>query len=623
MQVSFPFRPNEFLQGAKLVRPVSAVIVNHNAGSVLGDCLRSIVGQVDELVLVDNGSHPGSLDAILGSEFDLGSIRIVRSPKNIGFAAACNLGLRLCTHDMMLLLNPDSIAMPNLVRCLVETLESNPKAGMVGGGIRNMDGTEQRGARRLIPSPWRVLSSGIGFQLLSAFFPQLLQDFNLNAQPLPSEPIEVEAVSGACMLLRRAALEDVGLMDEDFFLHCEDLDLCLRFSKQAWKILFDPNARAVHLKGACGRRKPFFVEWHKHRGMLIFYKKHFLSEYPAIIFPIIWIVVWMRFADVAILLFAGIRRQTHARPSHFSETLPENLGRTPHSRPEEKDTSLVGVVGASSFVGSFLLPLLSARPCRVVAFSRQERTSNCAELVWDSFERQSEKQPAMVSGWISLCPLPVLASLLPLLAARGAKRVVAVSSTSRFTKVDASDASERRLSKALAEAEESILKWAGETGVDVVILRPTLIYDGVRDKNIAAISRFVRRWGWFPVLPPASGLRQPLHVADLARACVDALTTKTQRGIYNLSGGETISYREIVERIFAWEGLHPRIVELPEWSVKLALQAIKWIPGFQGFPSGVFERMNKDLVFDHGDAAESLRFRPRGFVAPRIRESSC
>ena len=621
--MSFPLRSNEFLLGAKLVRPVSAVIVNHNAGSVLGDCLRSIVSQVDELVLVDNGSHPGSLDAILGSEFDLGSIRIVRSPRNLGFAAACNLGLRLCTHDMMLLLNPDSIAMPNLVRRLVETLESNPKVGMVGGGIRNMDGTEQRGARRLIPTPWRALSSGMGFQLLTVLFPQLLRDFNLNAQPPPSEPIEVEAVSGACMLLRRSALEDAGLMDEDFFLHCEDLDLCLRFRKKAWKIFFDSKACAVHVKGVCGRRKPFFVEWHKHRGMMTFYKKHFHSEYPAIFFPIVSIAVWMRFVAVAILLSAGMRRRSRYRSSVPSETLNVNLVPSSHSQAEGKESSQVGLIGASSFVGRVLLPLLIARSCRVVAFSRWERTSKCAELVWDSFARQSEKQPAMVSDWISLCPLPVLASLLPLLAVRGAKRLVAVSSTSRFTKIDASDSSERRVSTALAEAEESILKWAGEIGVDVVILRPTLIYDGVTDKNIASISRFVRRWGWFPVLPPASGLRQPLHVADLARACVDALMTKTQRGIYNLSGGETISYREMVERIFAWEGLPPRIVELPEWSVRGALQANKWIPGFRGFPSGAFERMNKDMVFDHGAAAEALRFQPRGFVAPRIGEYSC
>jgi uncharacterized protein YbjT (DUF2867 family) len=104
---------------------------------------------------------------------------------------------------------------------------------------------------------------------------------------------------------------------------------------------------------------------------------------------------------------------------------------------------------------------------------------------------------------------------------------------------------------------------------------------------------------------------------------VDALMTKTQRGIYNLSGGETISYRQMVERIFAWEGLPTRIVELPEWSVRLALQANKWIPGFRGFPLGAFERMNKDMVFDHGAAAEALRFQPRGFVAPRIGEYSC
>ena len=93
--------------------------------------------------------------------------------------------------------------------------------------------------------------------------------------------MEVEAISGACMLVRRAALDDVGGLDEGYFLHCEDLDWCHRFRQAGWRVLFVPGVRVVHDKGVSSRARPVFVQWHLHRGMVRYYRKFLRDEYPS------------------------------------------------------------------------------------------------------------------------------------------------------------------------------------------------------------------------------------------------------------------------------------------------------------------------------------------------------
>ncbi len=107
------------------------------------------------------------------------------------------------------------------------------------------------------------------------------------------------AISGACMLVKREAVEDVGWWDEEYFLHCEDLDWCMRFRQKGWKILFVPDARIVHAKGACSQEQRLFVEWHKHKGMMRFYRKFFSHQYPSVLMGLVTVGVWLRFGLVA------------------------------------------------------------------------------------------------------------------------------------------------------------------------------------------------------------------------------------------------------------------------------------------------------------------------------------
>jgi len=287
---------------------ISTIIVNYNAGPLLRGCVDSLLDcpLAIEIIVVDNASHDGSLDGLPDSPH----IRVIRNPTNVGFAAACNIGLQASSAPFLLFLNPDCFFLPGAIATLLSGLQSGERVGMVGGLLVNEDGSEQGGGRRAVPTPWRSFVRAFGLHRFADRWPKLFYDFHLHKQPLPDEPIEVEAISGACMLVKREVVVDVGQWDESYFLHCEDLDWCMRFRQKNWKILFVPDARISHALGACSQSRRVFVEWHKHKGMLLFYRKFFVHQYPGGLMWLVTLGVWLRFGLAAGYLTA---RQVLAR----------------------------------------------------------------------------------------------------------------------------------------------------------------------------------------------------------------------------------------------------------------------------------------------------------------------
>ena len=276
------------------------VIVNYNAGELLSTCIASILPQgVRSIIVVDNASRDDSL-ALLEKEYPEESrLKVIRNGGNFGFATACNLGVLESSQPFILFLNPDCVLGPGALQRMIDVLDANPRTGMVGGLLMDPDGTEQAGGRRAVPTPWRSLVRASGLYCFANRWPRLFFDFYLHKQPLPDEPLEVEAISGALMMVRREAVDEVGSWDEGYFLHCEDLDWCMRFRQKGWKILFVPDAPVVHRKGGCSRSRPVFVEWHKHKGMMRFYRKFFRHQYPGVLMWLVTLGVWLRFGALA------------------------------------------------------------------------------------------------------------------------------------------------------------------------------------------------------------------------------------------------------------------------------------------------------------------------------------
>jgi nucleoside-diphosphate-sugar epimerase len=249
---------------------------------------------------------------------------------------------------------------------------------------------------------------------------------------------------------------------------------------------------------------------------------------------------------------------------------------------------------------------------QVEAFSRSAVESGLG-VVWRLLP--STEGVEEIPYWICLVPIWVLPDYFSLIDTSGARRVVVLSSTSRFTKVDSGDKAENVVATRLIEGEAQVQAWAESRGIEWVILRPTLIYGLGRDKNISEIARFIRRFGFFPVLGKATGLRQPIHAEDVALACVSALLApEAANRAYNISGGETLTYRDMVARVFATLGRRPRLLTMPLWAFRQAVSVLRCLPRYRQWSAAMAKRMNRDLVFDHSEAARDLGFTPRGFA---------
>ena len=303
------------VSGASAV--VDAVIVNYNAGPLLSRCVESLLQSalVRTVVVSDNASSDKSVDAVR-KLIPAGHHVVLRlNNANLGFGRACNIGFSLTQAPYILFINPDCIAQPGSVERLLNVLEQHPDMGMVGPLILNPDGSEQAGARRTTPTVGRAFIKAFGLSRLAARFSGGPGDFNLDSTVLPTEPSDVDAISGACMLVRRSAIEQVGLFDEGYFMHCEDLDWCMRFRLAGWRVVFVPDAVVMHEKGVSSRSRPVFVEWHTHRGMARYYRKFFANRYPIVLMPVVLAGIWARFAWVALghlvrraLATLGLRR---------------------------------------------------------------------------------------------------------------------------------------------------------------------------------------------------------------------------------------------------------------------------------------------------------------------------
>jgi len=278
---------------------VSIIIVNFNGGELLTDCVRSVLASSVpvEVLVSDNGSSDGSI-RLLEQSIQDERLHIVHNGENLGFARGNNRVIPLSTGDYLLILNPDCIIQSDTIASMLVQMELHPEAGMAGCLIRNPDGSEQAGCRRRVPTPWRTLVRMTCLDRLFSNHPRF-ESVVMHLQPLPEEPVYQEAISGAFMLVGRTAIEQVGLMDEGYFLHCEDLDWCMRFCQNGLKILFVPDVEVTHARGVCSHDRPVRVEWHKHKGMVRFYRKFFRHQYPLLLMWCVICMVWLRFAIVA------------------------------------------------------------------------------------------------------------------------------------------------------------------------------------------------------------------------------------------------------------------------------------------------------------------------------------
>jgi len=281
------------------VPKISIIIVNYNVREFLYQCIRSIQKSLadifHEVIVIDNASVDGSVEMVR-REFP--EVIMYANQTNFGFAAANNIGLKQARGEFLVLINPDTIVREDTFRILLDFMRSRPDAGAATCKIINPDGSFSVDSRHSIPTPVTALWKLLG---LNRLFPRskIFGRYNMTYLD-PEETNIVDAISGSFMMIRRAAYESTGQLDEDYFMYCEDIDYCYRINKLHWKIYYVPETSIIHYKGESTKKDNIDYVINFNKSLYLFYKKHFHHNYISLFRWVILAGVMFRGAVVYI-----------------------------------------------------------------------------------------------------------------------------------------------------------------------------------------------------------------------------------------------------------------------------------------------------------------------------------
>ncbi|MBT4100913.1 MAG: glycosyltransferase, partial [Gemmatimonadetes bacterium] len=279
---------------------LTVVIPSYNTRDLMEQALRTVEEASADLsvetIVVDNASQDGSQQMVRERFPDA---VLICNEKNLGFAGANNLAFRRARGRHILLLNSDTIVRADTLHTMVSYLDDHPEVGAAGCKVLNPDGTLQLDCRRAFPTPSAAIYKLTG---LSRLFPQSRRFARYNLSYLDEdETAEVDALSGSFMLVRRETLQQVGGLDEAYFMYGEDLDWCFRMREAGWKIYYVPTTQIIHFRGQSGRSRALRVQFRKNEAMAIFVHKHMRQRYR--FFP-----VWLLHAGIiAYSLYAFLK----------------------------------------------------------------------------------------------------------------------------------------------------------------------------------------------------------------------------------------------------------------------------------------------------------------------------
>ena len=247
-----------------MAKKICIVIVSYNVCQLLDECLQSVKralqGIDGEIYVVDNLSTDGTVETLQPRHPD---VHFIANKQNVGFACANNQAIRCTDSEYVLLLNPDTVVYENTLRGVLDFMDQHPEAGGAGVRMLTREGQPAPESRRAIPTPWVAMLKMLG-ATRRYYMSHLSWD----------EPGQIEAISGAFCMLRRKALDQIGLLDEDYFMYGEDIDLSYRLLKGGWQNWYLPFD-IVHYKGESTQKSTFRYVHTFYQAMLIFFRKHY------------------------------------------------------------------------------------------------------------------------------------------------------------------------------------------------------------------------------------------------------------------------------------------------------------------------------------------------------------
>lgn len=249
-------------------RPISVIMVSYMTGPALIEAIMAVLAdkEISELIVVDNGNTESARARLSELTAKKERVRFLQGHGNIGFARACNYGARLASGHYLLFLNPDAVIAKGAARQLANQGDSLVEPWITGGLLRNEKGAEQRGARRRALTP---LSALVGFLPFLEALPGLAS-VHRETDPLPKHPVQIDTISGACLMTDRPSFDKMGGFDERYFLHVEDIEICRRARQMGGQVGFVPGATIMHY-GSTSNAPRIWIEKEKLKGFLRYF----------------------------------------------------------------------------------------------------------------------------------------------------------------------------------------------------------------------------------------------------------------------------------------------------------------------------------------------------------------
>lgn len=279
---------------------LSVIIVNYNTKDLLKKCLQSVFDSDTsfeyEVWVSDNGSTDGSVEII---KQDFPQAKLIENHANLGFAKGNNAAIKRAVGKYILLLNSDTEISSNTLEISVKYLNRHPEAGVMGGKVLLPNGELDQACRRKFPNPKNAFLRLFGLKKFS--------DYNFNS-PIDQE-IEVDCVMGAYLLIRKSVVDEIGLLDEEFFMYGEDLDWCWRVKERGYKVIYYPGAVIKHFKYGSAQSIPFRTIRLAHEAMKIFYRKHYAPKNNRLFNQLVYLGINLRMYLVLVVnVFRGKKK---------------------------------------------------------------------------------------------------------------------------------------------------------------------------------------------------------------------------------------------------------------------------------------------------------------------------
>jgi len=574
-------------------RGVGIVVVNYNAGELLSRSVAVALNNQDvaELIVVDNDSNDDSLAQLTARVTDP-RLQILRQTNNGGFGSAINAGVARLSSHYVLFLNPDCFLRTGTIQTLVQVLEKQPGAAVCGPVVLDVYGREQRGSRRHEPTPFRAIARTFGQSAGRG------GGFDLHTAGLPKQPIAVDAVSGSCLLLRKQEFDVLGGMDADFFLHCEDLDLCRRYRDNHKEIMFVPFTSVIHVQGGSGRNPR--VEWYKHRSMIRYHAKHGGTENPGWLHGILAAGVWARFAIIALprTLLGHFRTEKLPAP----ERLADLTGTS--------DRPLTVVTGYGRGASIALATLFSRQGTRVIAAHRARdlrfefsSLTDRSELIVDAeyLDKVAANELGEIDRLFSFDRLSDLANSLPCYSRLGVNRIVAVVSDDGIEGEHSATA-------------QLVYEIADQYQIRLIVLNPTRTYGNHAAADLYRLQQLAKKHARLPLFGAGREIRQPLHIDDLLTACLAVQEKLSLRsGWYNIGGAQAMPHSTMLERLPGRRGLPVKLFRVPTGLAAILTKVLRFVRLKQFDAWRQLIPDNRNDVCSNAAASADFGFQPRPF----------